>query len=220
MICLNSIIELIGRISTMLRIFRASTPVESFLRGGQDGGDVLFVVMEVPEELLATLSIIGGYAGAVVRVFAGLHLVDEVSHGQRVILPRPENQRLLLLVDQAHEELHPVRFAFLDLDNAVEVCLGIALASLHFALDRGIYSGPNPLRPETHLLPRLLAALMVTRQARIRIIDQTPYLAIILPGFCHKFPIPAPATWPANTQFLVEVIFLALFMALRAGLAH
>ena len=30
MICLNSIIELIGRISTMLRMLRASTPVESF----------------------------------------------------------------------------------------------------------------------------------------------------------------------------------------------
>ena len=30
MICLNSIIELIGRIRTILRIFRASTPVESF----------------------------------------------------------------------------------------------------------------------------------------------------------------------------------------------
>ena len=30
MICLNSIIELIGRISTMLRTLRASTPVESF----------------------------------------------------------------------------------------------------------------------------------------------------------------------------------------------
>lgn len=30
MICLNSIIELTGRISTMLRMFRASTPVESF----------------------------------------------------------------------------------------------------------------------------------------------------------------------------------------------
>ena len=30
MICLNSIIELIGRIRTMLRMLRASTPVESF----------------------------------------------------------------------------------------------------------------------------------------------------------------------------------------------
>ncbi len=30
MICLNSIMELIGRISTMLRMLRASTPVESF----------------------------------------------------------------------------------------------------------------------------------------------------------------------------------------------
>ena len=30
MICLNSIIEFTGRISTMLRMFRASTPVLSF----------------------------------------------------------------------------------------------------------------------------------------------------------------------------------------------
>ena len=30
MICLNSIIELIGRRRTMFRMFRASTPVESF----------------------------------------------------------------------------------------------------------------------------------------------------------------------------------------------
>jgi hypothetical protein len=30
MICLNSIIEFTGRISTMLRTFRASTPVDSF----------------------------------------------------------------------------------------------------------------------------------------------------------------------------------------------
>jgi hypothetical protein len=29
-ICLNSIMELIGRIKTMFLIFRASTPVESF----------------------------------------------------------------------------------------------------------------------------------------------------------------------------------------------
>ena len=30
MICLNSIIDLIGRISTMFRTFLASTPVDSF----------------------------------------------------------------------------------------------------------------------------------------------------------------------------------------------
>ena len=30
MICLNSIMELMGRISTMLRMLRASTPVDSF----------------------------------------------------------------------------------------------------------------------------------------------------------------------------------------------
>src|ERR1700685_1631875 len=41
MICLNSIIEFTGRIKTMLRTLRASTPVESFCEGaiGRESGD-------------------------------------------------------------------------------------------------------------------------------------------------------------------------------------
>ena len=53
MICLNSIIELIGRIRTMLRMLRASTPVESFCDVVRIVGMRPFVVLEVPQMLLA-----------------------------------------------------------------------------------------------------------------------------------------------------------------------
>ena len=38
-----------------------------------------------------------------------------------VILGRAEDQRLFALVDLVHEDLDAVRFAFLDLDDLVEV---------------------------------------------------------------------------------------------------
>jgi hypothetical protein len=48
---------------------------------------------------------------AVVRVFARLHLVDQVAHGQGVGLVGAEDQRLLVLVDLLHEELAPAFFS-------------------------------------------------------------------------------------------------------------
>ena len=105
------------------------------LRGGQDRRDGLLVVLEVAQVLLAERAVVGGHALAVVRVVARLHLVDEVAHGQRVILRGAEDQRLLALVDLLHEDLHAVRFALLDLDDLVEVGLRVALARLDLALD-------------------------------------------------------------------------------------
>ena len=75
------------------------------LRGRQDRRDGLLVVLEVAQVLLAERAVVGGHALAVVRVVARLHLVDEVAHGQRVILRGAEDQRLLALVDLLHEEL-------------------------------------------------------------------------------------------------------------------
>jgi len=94
MICLNSIIELMGRINTMLRILRASTAGREFLRRGQDSGDALLVVLKVAQVLLAQCAVVGRNALAIVRVAAGFHLVDEVAHGQGVVLRGAENQRL------------------------------------------------------------------------------------------------------------------------------
>ena len=64
------------------------------LRGGQDRRDGLLVVLEVAQVLLAERAVVGGDALAVVRVLARLHLVDEVAHGQRVVLRGAEDQRL------------------------------------------------------------------------------------------------------------------------------
>ena len=77
------------------------------LRGGQDGRDGLLVVLEVPQVLVAQRAVVGRHALAVVRVGAGLHLVDQVAHRQRVVLGGAEDQRLLPLVDLLHEDLRP-----------------------------------------------------------------------------------------------------------------
>ena len=75
------------------------------LRGRQDRRDGLLVVLEVAQVLLAERAVVGRDALAVVRVVARLHLVDQVAHGQRVILRGAEDQRLLALVDLLHEDL-------------------------------------------------------------------------------------------------------------------
>ena len=106
------------------------------LRGGQDRRDGLLVVLKVAQVLLAERAVVGRHALAVVRVLARLHLVDEVAHGQGVVLRGAEDQRLLVLVDLLHEQLHAVRFAFLDLDDLVEVGFRVALAGLDLALDQ------------------------------------------------------------------------------------
>src|SRR3989338_8309078 len=113
-----------------------------FLRRGEDGRDALLVVLEVAQELLAALAVVGSHAHAIVRIGAGaLHLVDQVAHRQRVRLVGAEHQRLLALVDRLHEQLHAIFFARLDLDDAVEVLLLVQLACLDLALDQLIVRG-------------------------------------------------------------------------------
>ena len=102
------------------------------LRCGQNRRDGLFVVLKIPQMLFAERAVVGRDPLAIVRVFARLHLVDEVAHGQRVVLRGAEDQRLFVLVDLLHEELHAVRFAFLDLDDLVEVGLRVALSGSRF----------------------------------------------------------------------------------------
>jgi hypothetical protein len=51
--------------------------------------------------LLAQRTVVGRHPLAVVWIGAGLHLVDQVAHRQRMVLSGAEDQRLLLLVDQA-----------------------------------------------------------------------------------------------------------------------
>jgi hypothetical protein len=125
---------LIGRIGTMLRMLRASTPVESFCEVVKIVGMVFFVVLKVPEMLVAEFAIVSGDPLAIVWVCARLHLVDEVAHRESMVLCCTENQRFFALVDLLHEQLHPVRFAFLDLYDLVEIGFRITLSGFNFAL--------------------------------------------------------------------------------------
>ena len=52
-----------------------------------------------------------------------------------MVLGGTEHERLLALVDLIHEELYPVVLALPDLDDAVEVVLGVAPALFDLALD-------------------------------------------------------------------------------------
>ena len=70
---------------------------------------------------------------AIVRVCARLRLVNEVAHGEGVVLGGAEDQRLLALVDLLHEQLDAVGLTRLDLDDLVEVVFGVALAAFDFA---------------------------------------------------------------------------------------
>jgi hypothetical protein len=69
---------------------------------------------------------VGGHPVAVVRIAAGLHLIDEVGHGEGVVLCGAEHQGFFVLVELIHEQLHAVRLAGLDLDDPVEIGFGVA----------------------------------------------------------------------------------------------
>ncbi len=115
------------------------------LRRGQNRRDGLFVVLKVAQVLVAEFAVVGSDPLAIVRVGAGLRLVDEVAHRQRVVLGGAEDQRFFVLVDLLHEQLHAVGFTFLDLDDLVEVGFHIALAALHFALQHIVIRCVNVL---------------------------------------------------------------------------
>src|SRR5216683_959793 len=70
--------------------------------------------------LITQRAVVGGDALTIVRVLAGFHLVDLL-----------------------HEDLYAVPFAFLNLDNLVEIGLGVEFAGFDFALDELIVRRVN-----------------------------------------------------------------------------
>ena len=57
-----------------------------FLRVWENRRDDFFVVRTIALVLLSKRAVVGRNPPAIIRVLARLHLVDEVAHGQRVIL--------------------------------------------------------------------------------------------------------------------------------------
>ena len=117
-------------------MFRASTPVDSFLRRCQDRRDRFLVVLEVSQILLSQLTIIGGDPVAVVGIIAAFHLIDQIPYCQSVFLSGAENQRLLVLMYLAHEQLDALLLPLLDFDDFVEVLLHIALPCFYLTFDQ------------------------------------------------------------------------------------
>ena len=95
--------------------------------------------------LLAERTVIRCHAVAVVRVRAGLRLVDQIPHQQRVLLAGAEDQRLLFLIDLRHEDLHPLPFTSLNFQLLVEVALSIQFAGLHLAFQNHVIGRPHIL---------------------------------------------------------------------------
>jgi len=126
-----------------------------FLRRGQDCRQRFFVVLKVPQMLLAQGSVIGRHPLAVIRLFAGFHLIDQIAHGQRVILACAKDQRLFPLIDQIHEQFYTVGFTFLYLDNLIEIRLQINLPELNFSLHDHIIGRVNIIINRCGDLPHL-----------------------------------------------------------------
>jgi len=133
-----------------------------FLGRGQDGGDGLLVVLEVPEMLLSQGAVIRRYPLAVVRGGAGgLDLVDEVTHRKGMILGCAEHQCLFPLVDLRHEDFNPLLLPFPDFDDLVEVRFLVPFTRLDltfndlvvWGVNLVIKSGGNLLHPERSQIP-------------------------------------------------------------------
>ena len=104
----------------MLRMLRASTPVESFCDVVRIVGIDFSLSWKSRRCCSPDSAVVGSNAMAVVGVFAGFHLIDEVANGEGVVLRRAEDERFFALVDLLHEEFDAVGFAFLDFDDLLK----------------------------------------------------------------------------------------------------
>src|SRR6056297_2813269 len=109
-----------------------------FLRCGQDSWDRFLVVLKVSQMLLTKSTIVRCDTLAVIRISAVLHLVDQITNSQSVLLGGAKHQRLFPLVDLLQKHFHAVLFAFANLDDLIEVRLLISLADFNVTIHNRI----------------------------------------------------------------------------------
>jgi hypothetical protein len=88
--------------------------------------------------LFAEHPVIGRDTLAIVRVPVGLELIDQVAHGQGVVLVRAKDQGLLALVHEGHENFDSFLLSRPDFDDAVEIRLPVDLPALDFPFDQRV----------------------------------------------------------------------------------
>ena len=108
------------------------------MRSGQNGGNRLFVVLKIPQVFIAQLAVVGRYPMAVVRIVAGLDLVDKIAYSQGVRLGSTKNQSFFLPVDFRHEDFNPFLFTLFDFDNLVEIIFAIYLACFNLTFNQSV----------------------------------------------------------------------------------
>src|ERR1700754_1493350 len=84
--------------------------------------------------LVTERSILGRNSVTIVRVLACFDLIDEIADGKCVILGSAEYNRLLVLNDIIHENLHSMCVTLLDLVYLIEIGFRVTLARLYLSL--------------------------------------------------------------------------------------
>src|SRR6185369_1898341 len=115
------------------------------LRGRQDSRDRFLVVLEVPQVLVPQSTIVRRNSHAIVRIFARLDLIDEVSDQQCVFLSCTEHQSLLVLIDLLHEDLDSFRLTLSNFDGSVEVAFDVPPPFLDIAVNNVVIRRKNVL---------------------------------------------------------------------------
>ena len=105
------------------------------LGGREDRRDGLFIVLKCSQVLLSFYSVIRGHPYTVVRLFALLVLIHDITHRRCMLLGRTKDNRLLVLIDLIHESLYSMLFSCLDLDDLIEVLLFVYPSFFHLSLD-------------------------------------------------------------------------------------
>ena len=96
-------------------------------------------------DLFAQRPVVSGDPMAIVGVLALFHLVDEISHCQRMLLGGTEHDSFLALVYLIHKDFDPFFLAGADLDDAVNLLFGVNPTSFYFPLNYLVIRGVDVL---------------------------------------------------------------------------
>ena len=111
---------------------RGIHPSGELLRGGQDGGDGLFIILKGTEPAFPEGAFVGSHPDAIIWVGTVALLIDQISYDKGMRLGGAEDQGLFLRTNHLHEQAHPIRFPRPDLDTLVEVRFRVASPFLNF----------------------------------------------------------------------------------------
>ena len=85
--------------------------------------------------LVANGAVVRGNAHTIVGVRVCLVLINEVAYRERMVLGGAEHQGLLFLIDILHEDLNALLLPLFDLNDSIEVGLGVPTVGLYLTFN-------------------------------------------------------------------------------------